>query len=185
MNKFSLSQRLFFRINAWPGRWKWLGLCMIFCACVLIFFVVGGSIVFTFFILPRADWYDWLGMTLIGFTAAIGTNYLLAYFLPQARPIIEFPLVKQLFNPLKTWKSFPSDHATTAFFFVTICARAGVVGIPLSVLLAMAIVISAARVYAGVHYPRDIVGGIVIGGGFAFFAPWLYRVFIELISWIL
>ena len=36
------------------------------------------------------------------------------------------------------------------------------------VLLALAVLISFARIYVGVHYPGDVLGGAAIGGGVAF-----------------
>lgn len=59
-------------------------------------------------------------------------------------------------------KSFPSGHTSIAFAFVAVlwfmCSKK--VSLPLTCLAAL---ISFSRVYVGVHYPTDILGGIVVG----------------------
>ncbi len=64
------------------------------------------------------------------------------------------------------WSSFPSDHATLFFciamilFFIS--RKVGVFA-----LLHALFVVSLPRIYFGLHYPTDILGGMVIGAGFA------------------
>lgn len=80
------------------------------------------------------------------------------FFLSRPRPFVTFEL-EPLF--MKTSASFPSGHAT--FFFALAMAvmffnrRAG------WWFLATAFLMGVARVYAGVHYPSDILGGALIG----------------------
>ena len=57
--------------------------------------------------------------------------------------------------------TFPSGHAATSFAAATILAAARPRWGPLWFLLALAVGFS--RVYVGVHYPLDIVGGAVLG----------------------
>ena len=57
--------------------------------------------------------------------------------------------------------SFPSEHATTAF-----ALAAGIAVYRLRfgmVLLLLASVVAFSRVYVGVHYPGDVVGGAILG----------------------
>ncbi|MBI4301630.1 MAG: phosphatase PAP2 family protein [Chloroflexi bacterium] len=81
------------------------------------------------------------------------------YFRP--RPFVGHE-VNMLFYP-PTDSSFPSNPATVAFAVATAVwignHRGGVV------LYALAALYSFARVYVGVHYPLDVVGGALIGGG--------------------
>jgi undecaprenyl-diphosphatase len=57
--------------------------------------------------------------------------------------------------------SFPSGHAATSFAGATILAFAFPRLAPLLYVLAAAVGFS--RLYLGVHYPLDIVGGAVLG----------------------
>ena len=42
-------------------------------------------------------------------------------------------------------------------------------------LLAYAILVSYSRIYLGVHYPGDVLGGIVLGTLLSFIFAWLYK----------
>jgi len=57
--------------------------------------------------------------------------------------------------------AFPSGHAATSFAAATILTAAQPRWGPLWFLFALAVGFS--RVYVGVHYPLDIVGGAVLG----------------------
>jgi undecaprenyl-diphosphatase len=57
--------------------------------------------------------------------------------------------------------SFPSGHTTIAFACATVLAAAAPRAAPFLYLLALAIGFS--RIYVGVHWPLDVLGGIVLG----------------------
>ncbi|MFN2627686.1 MAG: phosphatase PAP2 family protein [Gaiellaceae bacterium] len=57
--------------------------------------------------------------------------------------------------------SFPSGHTSTSFACATILAVALPRLAPLWYLIALAIGFS--RIYVGVHYPLDVVGGVILG----------------------
>jgi membrane-associated phospholipid phosphatase len=59
--------------------------------------------------------------------------------------------------------SFPSGHTTTAFAAATVIAiclpkKFGIMGYILAVLIGFS------RMYLGVHYPSDVLAGIILGG---------------------
>jgi membrane-associated phospholipid phosphatase len=106
--------------------------------------------------------------TLVAAFGAMFTARGLALILPfRYRPIhnaeIGFQLPYGMIGEaLDGWSSFPSDHAalfvclTVGLWFVS--RRLGTVA-----LLHTLVVISFPRLYLGLHYPTDILGGAVIG----------------------
>ena len=81
------------------------------------------------------------------------------------RPFTVFSDVNQLF--VDDSFSFPSGHATFfAALAVLIYSHHKKAGIFFGI---CAVLISLARVAAGVHFPIDILGGLVLGAGIAYF----------------
>lgn len=108
-------------------------------------------------------------------TVALGTAFglgLVASGLhPEERPFTTHPGLHRLIAH-EPGQSFPSDHSTAAFALalatmVFISQRWG------AVLLGAAALIGFSRVYAGVHYPGDILGSMIVAvvaiGGVAAF----------------
>lgn len=160
--KLSWSQKLFLRINKTLGQRPLLDKFMYFCGQWLIF-VLGGvlGILFLLF-LPKEQYLFFLiGVSSI-FLLAYGISYTIAIILKHPRPIRELPNVKELIIPLETWKSFPSDH-TIAVTLLTVFSWYATYSLPLVICMAIgALFVMAGRVYCGVHYPRDIIGGIIV-----------------------
>jgi undecaprenyl-diphosphatase len=92
------------------------------------------------------------------------SSALLRHAIGRERPPLRFPephpLVHVPGNP-----SFPSGHAATSFA----CAATLAWLTPLSpvALYALAALIAFSRVYVGVHYPLDVIGGAALGLGVA------------------
>jgi membrane-associated phospholipid phosphatase len=94
----------------------------------------------------------------LGALVGWGLSNLIALGVEEVRPRLKYPEIKILFWPFSSWKSFPSDHTFGAFliFFLAL-----VFNFPTAwSLLPLAIWVGWGRVYAGVHYPADIFGGV-------------------------
>ncbi|OGH91421.1 MAG: hypothetical protein A2534_03010 [Candidatus Magasanikbacteria bacterium RIFOXYD2_FULL_39_9] len=106
-----------------------------------------------------------------------GINLLLAWSVREHRPYVVYPQAKTLFKPMMSWKSFPSDHSMTAFL---VLFMAYIFNLPGSwALFPMALWVVWGRVYAGVHYPLDILGGVGVAIFVAAIARFLFGVILN------
>ncbi|MGC8784240.1 MAG: phosphatase PAP2 family protein [Armatimonadota bacterium] len=70
--------------------------------------------------------------------------------------------------------SFPSSHAVNTFAAATLFTLFYRRWVPW-VAFGLAAVVSYSRVYLGLHYPSDVLGGAVIGTACALALVWIYR----------
>ena len=91
---------------------------------------------------------------------ALGIGQLAGMLLPRARPYEVLPSAHLLISHAPD-TSFPSDHAILTFAVaVGVCRVHRTLG---AVLLLVACWTAVARVFVGVHYPGDALGGAVLG----------------------
>ncbi|OGH64667.1 MAG: hypothetical protein A2821_04420 [Candidatus Magasanikbacteria bacterium RIFCSPHIGHO2_01_FULL_41_23] len=168
--QLSWSHKLFFLANRYSGRWKFFDRAVIFFAKNAIF-AIGLAAVWQIGDHVSWEWINFsflIGKFLLGSGLALGLSWLFGWLYPHRRPVIEFPEVKEIIKPLSHWKSLPSDHAImSALLAYFIFFLPSAPSIALSYFF-WAIIISVARVFAGVHYPRDIVAGWILATTVAF-----------------
>lgn len=85
---------------------------------------------------------------------------LLKHLVKRTRPFYLVPTMKLLVAKPASY-SFPSGHTTASFAAVSILCRYFKKYTP--IFLAVAILIAFSRIYLYVHYPTDVLVGIVLG----------------------
>jgi undecaprenyl-diphosphatase len=101
-----------------------------------------------------------LALTVIATALADWSATGLKALIDRPRPPLRYPEPKTLV-PLPHDASFPSGHAATSFAAATMLSFAFPRFAPLLYVLAAAVAFS--RVYVGVHYPLDVLGGALLG----------------------
>lgn len=163
-------------IHSLAGTSKVLDWVAIFCGQFLPYLVVIALIIG---ILAQRPWrrrltiFFFAGLSVILARGIVQT--LINYFFP-----IDRPFVARGFEPLISFPelpSFPSGHAVIFFslatvVFLQLSSRWGIV------MYLFATLIGVARVFIGLHYPIDIIGGAVIG----MLIPLLLRVMLPALS---
>ncbi len=105
----------------------------------------------------------------IGFTVLIAllfnliiTNLTLKDLIARPRPFVVNETIKPLVGGVNPYTSFPSGHTSGSFSAMFALYRwvPKKIGIPALVLAGL---VAISRLYVGVHYPTDLLGGFVIG----------------------
>lgn len=127
-------------------------------------------VVFLLFLFLLKDFKKYLKMVVTALFAAIFGRFfiteIIRYLLPRVRPFVTYHVnLLVAHNPNEP--SFPSGHAAFFFALSTVVyfynKKAGVLFFIASFL------ISISRVFAGIHWPSDILVGAIVG----FFSGWL------------
>ncbi len=178
--KLSWSHKLFLKINSSLGKNTRRDVFMIFAAKFLVFILLGSAFAYG---IIRGDsvwlarYIEWMFGS---FILSELLSYSIALIVKRRRPKVEFPESRQLIHTMGTWKSFPSDHAIGSF-----CIAGAMLFVPQSpvtliiVFYFAACLVSFSRVYVGVHYPRDIIGGAILAHGVLLLFPWVISYIIE------
>lgn len=139
----------------------------------------------------RSAWLDWLmlAFTQLGnfiFAMILTTilyltgNHTLAYelvlgtmvlglivttmkiLIRRTRPYIKLENIR-IVGSRASGQSFPSGHTSQAFFLATLLSHYFGAGMYTGALYMIAALVGLTRIYVGMHYPRDVLGGAMVG----------------------
>lgn len=152
--------KIFYFFNNLAGQWPVLDQLFVFFGYYFPYFLAAAFLLILYFFKysNRERWQMFLTVAISTIVARFGVVSFIRLFYQRPRPFLEYP-VHQLIA--KNEFSFPSGHA--AFFFAMAVAiyfynkKWG------AWFFAGAVLISLARVAAGIHYPTDILAGAIIG----------------------
>lgn len=104
---------------------------------------------------------------LVALVVGLASSEVLKNLVMQPRPFLSLPDVRLLVSPPESY-SFPSVNVTYAFAAssgASLATRYLLGRVPLWGWgsLALAVAVSYSRVYVGVHYPSDVLGGAILG----------------------
>lgn len=163
--KLSWSHKLFFQANRLLGRSSALDSLIKFWAEYAIFLL--GLVVLISFWFTTPDFLSFVWVSLrTGLALGVGLiiSFSFAWIWPHHRPKTEFPEITELITPLSHWKSLPSDHSLVAWILTVAFLWFTNVNFGFDlIIIGSAVIICLARVLAGVHYPRDILAGSLLG----------------------
>lgn len=164
--------RIFKFLNGFAGISPTLDFTFVALAEYVMFLMIAG---FALFILLKKSDRSRVSVTLQAFAAAfLGRAVIVSIiriFFFRARPFVS-GVVNQLVAHNPAEASFPSGHTTVmfalAFSLLFVNRKWG------AVYLIIALISAFSRVVVGVHFPMDILGGILVGLLSAILVRWLF-----------
>lgn len=105
-----------------------------------------------------------LFVVMLGFAIELPIYRILKNTIRRVRPFNAHDDIENMVYPLDEF-SFPSGHTSAAFMVAMIITHfTPFLAIPAFI---FAFLVGMARIYLGVHYPSDIIGGAIYGTGMA------------------
>ena len=158
----TLDYALFRYLNSWAGVSRLGDAVIVFFAHYLAYVSVAAFLLILFF------WQQsrqekiriFLTVSFSGVVARLGITEAIRFFYHRPRPFLISALQARQLLADNEW-SFPSGHA--AFFFAAAAAMYWYNKKWGSMFFVASVCITVGRVIGGIHYPSDIVGGMLIG----------------------
>lgn len=119
------------------------------------FWMIGLGLIWLF---GPPDWHGRSATLAVGIVFQALIVFALKFTIRRARPAGEWGAIYRTTDP----HSFPSGHATRAFFLLALASGLGPTWLFIALLL-WAPLVSLARVMTGVHYLSDVLAGAVLG----------------------
>ncbi|MBI3260877.1 phosphatase PAP2 family protein [Candidatus Berkelbacteria bacterium] len=156
---FTQTSGIFYAVAKLGARW-------------LVYFVPLAVLLIWFFNGPREK-ITAVRVTIAGLFGWLVVNSIIGHFFFRTRPSLN--AAKELLFHLPD-KSFPSDHATLGFALAFGFWLAGYRKISLFFLI-LTLTFATLRVFTGLHFTTDVLGGLIVGFVMAWVGQWLKRPF--------
>jgi len=143
-------------------------------------------IITIFAIYYKQNW-KWASLAVIGIILTIvaadqGSVHLFKEVFCRLRPTHD-PEISDFTNIVNNYRggsySFVSSHAANTFAFASFTLLYFKKRWYTKAIIAWAAIVSYSRIYLGVHFPADILGGALLGSGLGFFFWWLFSLTTE------
>jgi undecaprenyl-diphosphatase len=149
---------LFEKINNLASVYRALDWAGIFFADYLLYIVLGAALIILFIKRTRLMG---VGIAVSVFISRIIITEPMKQIFHHARPYVVLENVRKLVTESGDYLSFPSGHAAIFFAIATAIflfnRKLGIFSFSIALLVAVS------RVYVGVHWPIDVVGGALVG----------------------
>ncbi|MBI4709215.1 MAG: phosphatase PAP2 family protein [Candidatus Portnoybacteria bacterium] len=175
---------IFQYFNNLAGQYKIVADLAIFFARFFQYFLIGGAILFLLARKNKLGRIKSFKIIILSFAAALVSRFIFAeiihLFWSRPRPFLSHEVYKLI--PVLTDVSFPSGHMSFLFAF-SVAAYLLIKKTDPSIkwvgwlLFSGSFLIGIARIFSGVHYPSDILAGIILGilvgwGSYVIFKKW-------------
>ncbi len=156
---------IFTVFNVWGDRPPWVDWTMLAMTQI-------GSGVFSFLV---AVYFYLSGNRIFAYEIALGTLSLwlvvesLKFLIRRPRPYVSLKNIRIVGNRAGG-HSFPSGHTSQAFFMASLFSHYFQLDlIDILILYILALAVGVTRMYVGMHYPRDVIGGSMLGTAWGLF----------------
>lgn len=166
-----MSQIIFQYLHSFAGQSVCFDSIIIFSAKYLPYLIVAALVLFLVFSRDRRREFKMIFYAIVSAVLArLIITELIRYFYPHPRPFEVFNFVPLIYDYAS---SFPSGHAAFFFALATIIfifhKKWGIVYFLGSFIIVLS------RIMAGIHWPVDILGGMVVGIGSAILINFLFK----------